>query len=140
MRAGAPADTLHGVSCCPAVGFVNLPEPLRGSWPARDQHGALSFPDTIAIGGHAFKRSTTWAAPYSGVVAQYREDVDRKAMHLMVHSDGTWIVDHVDEANPERGLVLEHTLKDVIHTPWGAALLALGVVGLVAGISYAVTR
>lgn len=131
---------MRRLSCAGAVGFVSLPEPLRGPWQVRDEAGALDFPPHVSIGGRDFTRSTTWAAPYPGVVAQYREDRDREAMHLMVQSDGTWFVDHVDEANPERGLVLEHAYRDVIHTWWGALLLTGAVVGLSAGVSYAVTR
>lgn len=121
--------------CAPAaVGFATLPEPLRGPWPHAD------YPERVTIGGRSFTRSDTWAAPLPGVVRQYREDVDRGSMHLYVRDDHTWEIDHVDEANPERGLVLEHAVKDVIHTWWGAALLTVGVVGVVAGVSYAATR
>ena len=136
MRAARPGDTLELVSCiaASAVGFVELPEPLRGTWPRPD------FPDFVQLGGRTFKRSTKWAAPYPGVVAQYREDVDRQAMHLMVHADRTWTIDHVDEANPERGLVFEHTFRDVVQTWWGALLLTGAVVGGAALISFAVTR
>ncbi len=133
MHAAEPGDTLSVVDHC-AVGFATLPEPLRGAWPFPD------YPETVDLGGHHFRRSDTWAAPLSGVVRQYREDVDRQSMHLYVRDDHTWEIDHVDEANPERGLVLEHTFRDVIHTPWGAALLTVGCVGLVAGLSYALTR
>lgn len=123
------------MSCSPAsVGFATLPEPLRGAWPYAD------FPERVTLGGRSFTRSDTWAAPLPGVVKQYREDVDRGSMHLYVRNDHTWEIDHVDEANPERGLVLEHAVKDVIHTWWGAALLTAGVVGGAALASYAFTR
>lgn len=125
---------------CSAVGFATLAEPLRGSWLIHEQNGALFFPDVTNLLGRVFKRSTKWAAPYAGVVAQYREDVDRHAMHLMVSADGTWTIDHIDDANPERGLVLEHTFRDVVQTPWGAALLAAGVLGVSVGLSFALTR
>lgn len=117
-----------------AVGFATLPEPLRGAWTFVD------FPERVQLGGRHFTRSDTWAAPLPHVVRQYREDVDRQSMHLYVRDDHTWEIDHVDEANPERGLVLEHTFRDVIHTPWGAALLVVGVVAVSAGVSYALTR
>ncbi len=58
----------------------------------------------------------------------------------MVKADGTWIIEHTDDANPERGLVLEHTVRDVIQTPVGAAVLAVGVVLVSAALSYAFTR
>jgi hypothetical protein len=132
VRGGAPGDTLAVVRS--VVGFTMLPEPLRGAWTFQ------GFPEAVDLGGRSFVRSDRWAAPLPGVLKQYREDVDRKSMHLYVLDDGTWKIDHIDEANPERGLVLEHTFRDVVHTPWGAALLTVGCVGLVAGLSYALTR
>jgi hypothetical protein len=117
-----------------AVGFATLSTPLRGAWPFAD------YPEHVQIIGRNFRRSDTWAMPMPHVAKQYREDVDRQSMHLEVLDDGTWEINHIDEANPERGLVLEHTVKDVIQTPWGAALLTVGVVGAVAAISYALTR
>jgi hypothetical protein len=111
-----------------------LPEPLRGAWAFPD------FPKRVELGGRTFVRSDTWAAPLSGVARQYREDVERQAMHLYVLTDGTWKIDHIDEANPEKGLVLEHAFRDVVHTWWGASLLVAGVLGVSAGLSYALTR
>lgn len=132
MRAAKPGDTLELVAC--SVGFATLPQPLRGAWPF------LDYPPHVDLGGRHFTRSDTWAAPLPGVVKQYREDVDRQSMHLYVHADHTWEIDHVDEANPERGLVLEHTFRDVIQTTWGALLLTAGVVALSVGVAYAFTR
>ncbi len=111
-----------------------LPEPLRGGWTFD------GFPERIELGGRSFVRSDKWAARIDGVLQQYREDVDRQAMHLYVLEDGTWKIDHIDAANPERGLVLEHALKDVVQTWWGAALLVAGVLSISAGLSYALTR
>lgn len=122
------------MSCSAAVGFATLLKPLGGAWPFAD------FPERVQIDGRSFTRSDTWAAPLAGVVRQYREDADRESMHLYVRDDRTWEIDHVDAANPERGLVLEHAFRDVVHTWWGAALLAAGVVGVSAGLSYAITR
>lgn len=117
-----------------SVGFASLPEPLRGAWTFD------GFPLRVDIGGRSFVRSDTWAAPLPGVIRQYREDVDRHSMHLVVKDDGMWEIDHVDEANPERGLVLEHAFRDVVQTPIGALILAAGVIGVSAGISFALTR
>ncbi len=117
-----------------SVGFADLPQPLRGRWTLQ------GFPDSVVMLGRTFKRCKTWCAPYRLVVAQYREDVDHNSLHLMVKSDGTWIIDHTDDANPERGLVLEHAVRDAIQTPVGAVLLAVGVVLASAGLSYALTR
>lgn len=123
-----------------AVGFATLPEPLRGSWLLHKPDGSLFFPSVVTVDGRRFVRSDTWAAPLPGVAKQYREDVDRNSMHLEVRNDGTWEIDHIDEANPEHGLVLEHAVRDVIQTPLGAALLTVAVVGTVAAVSYALTR
>jgi len=134
VRGAKLGDRLALVSCFPAVGFASLPEPLRGPWPFAD------YPQHVELGGRSFTRSDTWAAPLLGVVRQYREDRDRGSMHLYVRDDHTWEIDHVDDANPERGLVLEHTFRDVIHTGWGATLLAVGLVAASAGVSWALTR
>lgn len=132
MHAGAPGDTLERVRA--VVGFTQLAEPLRGAWTFE------GFPERVELGGRSFVRSDRWAAPLPGVAKQYREDVARQAMHLYALDDGTWKIDHIDEANPDKGLVLEHALKDVIHTWWGAALLIGGSLAVSAGISYALTR
>lgn len=120
--------------CRGAVGFADLAQPLRGQWTLN------GYPDTVQMLGRTFKRSKTWAAPYRLVAAQYREDVDHNSMHMMVRQDGTWIIEHTDDANPERGLVLEHTFRDVIQTPLGAVLFSVAIIGTVAGLSYALTR
>jgi hypothetical protein len=117
-----------------SVGFTSLPEPLRGAWTFD------GFPLRVEIIGRSFVRSDTWSAPLPGVVRQYREDVPRNSMHLEVHDNGLWSIDHVDAANPERGLVLEHALRDVVQTPLGALVLVAGVLGVSAGISFALTR
>lgn len=118
----------------PAVGLALLPEPLRGSWTLPD------FPELVTVLDRTFRRSTTWAAPTPGVVAQYREDVDRNSLHLLVHADRSWVVEHSDDANPERGLVLEHAVRDVLQTTGGALAFSALVLGLSAGLSYLLTR
>lgn len=117
-----------------AVGFAELPNALRGTWSFQ------GYPDSVQLLGRTFKRSKKWAAPMRFIVAQYREDVDHNSMHLLVHADGHWVIEHTDDANPERGLVLEHTFRDVIQTPLGAVLFSAAFVGVVAGVSYALTR
>lgn len=117
-----------------AVGFAPLPEKLAGDWPFSD------YPERVDLLGKSFTRSRKWAFPYAGVVAQYREDVDRHSMHLMVLADGSFEVDHVDDANPERGHVLEHALKDVSNTTGGALVILAGGAAVVAGISWLCTR
>lgn len=117
-----------------AVGFAPLPEKLEGSWTFP------GYPEQIQLLGRSFSRSRRWAFPYAGVVAQYREDVDHHSMHVMVFGDGHYEIDHIDDANPERGLVLEHALKDVSNTTGGAVVILAGGALLVAGLSWALTR
>lgn len=128
--------TLH-IGCPHArasVGFTSLPTPLTGAWRFE------GYPERISLMGRTFTRGDTWSAPIPGVAKQYREDVDRNAQHLYVLSDGSWRIDHVDAANPERGLVLEHALRDVLQTWWGATLFVTGAVALSAGLAYLATR
>ena len=115
------------------VGFARLAEPFKGAWTFQ------GFPARVQLLGRTFAKAT-WAAPYPHVVAQYREAVDHNALHLMVHDDGTWSADHTDDANPDRGLVLEHTLRDVIQTPVGAALFTLTCFAAAAAVGWGVAR
>jgi hypothetical protein len=118
----------------PCVGFATLPDTLSGVW------REAGFPPHVALLGRSFTRSDTWKAPYPGVVAQYREDVDHGSMHLFVHDDRSWTIDHIDDANPERGHVLEHAIRDVLPTPVGALLFTGALLLVVAGVSYTATR
>jgi hypothetical protein len=104
-----------------AVGFAELAEPLTGPWTFD------GFPQSVNVDGRAFVKAT-WAAPYPGVQAQYRENVDYHSMHLEVLDDGTWKIDHTDDANPDRGHVLEHAIQDVIPTKVGAVVFTLLIV------------
>jgi hypothetical protein len=53
-----------------------------------------------------------WKAPYDGVVEQYREAVPQNSMHLKVRADGTWILDHIDNDNPDMGREVQHFIND----------------------------
>jgi len=117
-----------------AVGFVALPEKLSGTWPAQ------GLPERVKLYGREFVRSRRWAFPYLGVRAQYREDVDHRSMHLMVYSDGHFEIDHMDDANPERGHVLEHTMRDVAATKLGGVVVGLGVVALAGALAWLVSK
>jgi hypothetical protein len=131
MRHGCGSTT---TPIAAAVGLAMFDTPLRGTWTFN------GHPDTITLLGHTFKLSTKWAAPRRFVVAQYREDVPHNSLHLMVKSDGTWSIDHTDDANPEQGLVLEHAVLDVVQTPVGALLLTAAVAAVSAGVSFLLTR
>lgn len=87
-----------------------LEKPVKGWWPWSN------YPTIIMCEGRRFKKSENWRWPYPGVVAQYREDRDRNARHMLVHADGRFVIDHVDNANPERSfeLMVEHAARDVV--------------------------
>ncbi len=116
-----------------AVGLAHLAEPLHGTW------ALASFPELVTLLGRTFRRAS-WAAPRPDVVAQYREDIDHQSMHLLVHGDGSWVIDHTDDANPDHGLVLEHTFRDVAQTTVGGLALVVGLFAVTVGLSYAFTR
>lgn len=101
--------------------------PIQEVWTLGDH-----FPESIEIEGTTFMRALR-AQPYEGVIAQYREGVPRNSMHLLVMNDGSWVIDHVDEYNPDMGYPIRHFIVD--H-PAGKSLLVAGV-GLV-GVAGAV--
>lgn len=79
-----------------SLGEVRFSNPQQGRWPFQ------GLPEEILVGGKRFQR-TAWAWGYEGVVAQYREAAATNAMHLMVYRDGSWVIDHLDESNPDAG-------------------------------------
>lgn len=99
---------------------------ITGRWPWPD-----NYPELIFFEDRRFCLAS-WAWPYSGVAAQYREDRPENSAHLLVLSDGTYRIDHLDEANPDHGRVGQHFFRD---TPFGKALstgygqFALGALG-----------
>jgi hypothetical protein len=113
------------------IGAIPIDPPFSGKWPL------VGYPEVVRWRGREFRRAT-WTWPYENVVAQYREVADRNAMHMLVYSSGRFVIDHLDEANPDRGLVLEHAVLDVAQTPVGAVIkttavmagLALGAVAI----------
>lgn len=74
-----------------------------------------------------------WEAAKPGVVLQYRERSCPASDHLYVHADGTWAIDHRDQANPDPpyNRPLEHLVRDV---EGGGALLALAAAVVFVGI------
>lgn len=92
------------------------------------------FPEVIEIEGQAFTRAIR-KQPYEGVIEQYRAAVPRDSAHLLVLEDGSYLIDHVDEYNPDMGAPLRHWVVD--HPRGKATIVAgLGVVGLVGSALY----
>lgn len=89
-----------------SIGEIRIQPALTGVWQFE------GFPRAIRINGTRFTRSRVWTWPYAGVVAQYREAQPTCAAHLQVLEDGTWRIDHLDEANPDQGRVVEHFVED----------------------------
>ncbi len=86
------------------------------------------FPEAITIDGMQFHRAIR-KQPYEGVIEQYREAVPKNSAHLFVTNDGHWIIDHIDEYNPDLGFPVRHFIVD--HPRGGSVLVAgLGVLGL----------
>lgn len=87
------------------IGEELIDPAFQGQWPYPD------FPERVKIMGRPFRRAR-WRQPYDGVFEQYREETLGRSMHLKVRSDGSWIVDHLDEHNPDFGRPVEHFLSD----------------------------
>lgn len=116
------------------LGKIPVIPAITGTWPLG------FFPDEVQIAGSVFQRAT-WASPFEGAVAQYREVVEYDAMHLLIYRNGTFVIDHLDEANPDQGHVLEHAVLDkplMTTLACGLAGFGLGLVGglLLMGQSY----
>ena len=98
-----------------------LKNPLRGVWPYQ------GFPKVVSLSGGRFVRAK-WKRKSRGVNAQYREAVERHAMHLKVLKNGTYVIDHRDSYNPDQGHPVAHFFTD---TEEGCALKQLGKVAAV---------
>lgn len=96
-----------GQSPSPTVGAYPVVPLIRGKWPYKN------FPVTITVASKPFKKAL-WQWPRPDVIAQYREDAENDAHHLFVMHDGTYVIDHVDEANPDKGHLVAHVLNDVM--------------------------
>jgi hypothetical protein len=108
--------------------MFKLETPLYGDW------SVPSFPDEVIIDGKLFNKAIR-KQPYDGVIEQYREATPRESYHLLVLEDGHWIIDHVDDYNPDLGYPVRHFLID--H-PVGKVLLFTGT-GLI-GMGIAAAR
>jgi len=116
------------------LGKIPVIPAITGTWPLG------FFPPEVQIAGTTFRRAT-WASPFLDAAAQYREVADYDAMHLIVYRNGSFVIDHLDEANPDQGHVLEHAVLDVplaTTIVCGIAGFGLGLVGglLLMGQSY----
>jgi hypothetical protein len=87
-----------------------------------------AFPERITLNGRSFRKAW-WRQPYDGVVEQYREEQARNSMHLKVRNDGTWIVDHIDEDNPDLGRPIEHFFSDHPVGKFLKVAVPVGVIG-----------
>ncbi len=90
------------------------------------------------MNGRPFRRAKCQEAK-SGVVAQYREAVERNSQHLLVQTNGWWVIDHTDDVNPDMSDVTAPARHFVAEHPLCQGLMTLGLfvgVGLmVAGIA-----
>lgn len=98
-----------------------LPKPITGHWPWR------TFPESVEFAGRVYERARFWALDEPRVLAQYRSVECERSWHMKVRSDYTYVIDHVDAANPScgPGHAARHLVQDV---PSGGAwaLLLLG--------------
>jgi hypothetical protein len=109
------------------LGVLPVEPPIAGPWPF------AGFPQSVEIAGATFNRAC-WAWPYSGVAVQYRQDVPTSSMHLLVYRNGTYMIAHADEWNPDLGFAVEHAVVDApLATGLVVGTLSFAV-GLVAGL------
>jgi hypothetical protein len=94
------------------IGAVRVSPPVRGRW------RSSGYPESVTVDGRMYRKAQ-WKWPKPGVVAQYREAVRDNSHHLYVLADGTYVINHYDEANPDQGLAFEHLVRDVLK-PMGA--------------------
>lgn len=104
-----------------------LDPPIGGVWPFDD------LPEAVEIDGQTFYRAIR-KQPYEGVIEQYREALSRDAAHMFVKDDGSFIVHHIDEYNPDMGYPVRHFLID--H-PVGRLLVLTGTGIITMGIAVA---
>jgi hypothetical protein len=98
---------------------IEINPPITGYWNRRD------FPDVVRITGAVFRKAVMRQS-YDGVVEQYREDVAKNSRHLKVLKNGTWVIDHVDLDNPDRGRPVQHFFNDHPLGPLAALVLLVG--------------
>jgi len=112
------------------LGILPVLPPITGPWSFQ------GFPPSVQLDGVPFNQAV-WVNPIrSGVVAQYRQAVPVNAMHLLVYADGQYVIDHLDQANPDMGLLLEHASLDAPLATTVACALAGLVFGFIVGASF----
>lgn len=89
--------------------MTRLPQPDVGIWP----HMGTPAVVTIANGTFAL---AVFKQPKAGVIFQYREAVPVQSRHLYGLPNGTWMIDHIDDYNPDEGFPLQHLKADCIDT------------------------
>ena len=113
-----------------ALGEAWLSQPVTGWWTLQ------GFPDRVRVHGRLFRRAR-WKQEHPGVVEQYREEVARNSMHMMVRTDGRWTIDHIDEDNPDLGREVPHFFND--H-PVGKVIKGVAAGLAVVGAAYTAVR
>jgi len=104
----------------PGVGWRLAAPNSIGARPVPSSRGAVrgkwvfpGLPERVTLEGRVYERAK-FSLPYPGVIAQYREAVAHDSRHLFVLTNGRFVVPHLDEANPDRGHMLEHAVRDVL--------------------------
>ncbi|MBZ0235614.1 MAG: hypothetical protein K8M05_25010 [Deltaproteobacteria bacterium] len=103
----------------------------REEWPHLFHQSPASVTLFVRGAWRTFDRAV-WQAAKPGIVLQYRERSCPASDHLYVYADGTWAIDHRDQANPDPpcNRPLEHLARDV--EGGGVLLVAAAVlIGLV---------
>ena len=109
------------------IGERWLAQPMRGAWPVDE------LPELVRLHGRRFRRAAYWL-PKPGVVAQYRQEVAKDALHLYVLADGSYVIDHSDDANPDAGPLIDHWLADTSSGQVvGMAVVLTAALGFVLG-------
>jgi len=91
------------------VGAIPVSPAITGAWPFS------GFPREVKLNGKTYRKATWQWRHHPSIVAQYREPGKTNVQHLHVLRDGTFRVDHLDEANPDEGQVLKHLVRDVLR-------------------------
>lgn len=127
--ANAPLDQANGYTdpMITSLGETWLENPIRGYWNIVDAWGRLHYPDDITVNGRPYRKAG-WREEKAGVIEQYREAVKVNSHHLHVLADGTWLIDHTDDVNPDMGDATAPARHFFADHPVGKGLLLAGAV------------